>query len=55
MFESPCIPCPTQNFGLSAVECAAVLEALESGAAAEFFHDPNKGGVGEGRVEKSLS
>jgi hypothetical protein len=43
-----------QNFALSATECAEVLEAVETGTAKNFFHDPNKMGIGEGSITKSL-
>jgi hypothetical protein len=43
-----------ETFGLSAVECADVLEAAATGAEKSFFHDPNKGGAGEGAVAKTL-
>lgn len=52
-------PCIThypnrQTFALSAVECAAVLEGVDSRQLCEFFHDPNKGQPGEGSITKSL-
>lgn len=42
-------------FGLSAVECAAVLEATDARQGCDFYHDPNKGGSGEGTIQKTLS
>lgn len=56
----PLLPSPPANsrqpqtFGLSAVECAAVLEAADRHQPANFVHDPYKGGEGEGRIIKTL-
>jgi len=41
-------------FGLSATECADILEAVENGGEKSFFHDPNKMSSGEGTITKSL-
>lgn len=51
-----CLPLSAQTFALSALECAAVLEAADqrSDRGCDFFHDPNKGGPGEGTIAKSL-
>ncbi|PRW57453.1 Whirly transcription factor [Chlorella sorokiniana] len=43
-----------ETFGLSALECAAVLEAADKHQPANFVHDPYKGGEGEGRIIKTL-
>ncbi|GAB4819044.1 hypothetical protein N2152v2_006090 [Parachlorella kessleri] len=42
------------TFALSALECAEVLEALESGRDRSFYHDPSKGSNDEGQVSKSF-
>lgn len=44
-----------QTFGLSAVECAMVLESTDARRECAFFHDPNKGSAAEGSVQKSLA
>jgi len=41
-------------FALSAVECADVLVAVETGSEKSFFHDPYKMGNEEGTVTKTL-
>ncbi|KAL4441252.1 hypothetical protein ABPG77_011489 [Micractinium sp. CCAP 211/92] len=43
------------TFGLSAVECAMVLESTDARRECAFFHDPNKGSAAEGSVQKSLA
>ncbi|KAL6779537.1 hypothetical protein ACKKBG_A12675 [Auxenochlorella protothecoides x Auxenochlorella symbiontica] len=43
-----------ENFALSAVECAGILESVEAGKEASFFHDPNKMSANEGQIVKTL-
>lgn len=43
-----------QTFGLSALECASVLENADKHQPMSFVHDPYKGGEGEGRIIKTL-
>lgn len=42
------------TFAMSAVECGEILEACESGEERSFFHDPNKMGMTEGTINKTL-
>ena len=43
-----------ENFALSALECAEILESVEANTEKSFFHDPNKFSAGEGSVTKQL-
>lgn len=48
-------PCHAlQTIALSAVECAAVLDATDARQGVDFYHDPNKGGAQEGQISKTL-
>lgn len=42
------------TFALTAVECAEILNAVETASEKSFFHDPNKMGASEGTITKSL-
>lgn len=43
-----------ENFALSALECADILEAVENNTEKSFFHDPNKFSTTEGSLTKQL-
>lgn len=42
------------TFAMSAVECGEILEACKCGEERSFFHDPNKMGMTEGSINKTL-